>query len=228
MWIYPFQIYTSSNNGGKIIVKKFKKIALIVISVIIVFSLGRIWGWAGKTAEVNNELYDIGQVREALKEYKKEKREAKEDLEAFKEKNKEVYALADKKDELQAEVDGLKDKVKDVKSDYSKSKSELDDLKTEIDAKQAEFDRLTMKVVDAQSAPKTLQAGSYTVGSDIDAGRYKATPVGEGSNFVTYTDTGDVDVNTILGVDGEPSYTFEVGNGYTIRTESTVKLTPID
>lgn len=81
-----------------------------------------------------------------------------------------------------------------------------------------------------KSTPKKLSAGKYTVGKDVDAGRYKVTPVGEGSNFVVYGggDETDVTVNTILGQDGEPSYTFDCSNGDVIQTESTVKLTPVN
>ncbi|REB08895.1 hypothetical protein DVB69_06425 [Sporosarcina sp. BI001-red] len=84
------------------------------------------------------------------------------------------------------------------------------------------------KVQKAKGQPKMLNAGKYTVGRDLPEGRYIATPIGRGSNFIVYSSGGSLDVNTILGSYGEASYTFFADEGSSIETESQVKLTPIE
>jgi hypothetical protein len=82
-------------------------------------------------------------------------------------------------------------------------------------------------VEEAKSKPITLDAGRFVVGKDVPAGRYKVTPRGAGSNFVTYDTSGVPDVNTILGSNGVPSYTFAVDDGYIIESEEPVTLTKV-
>lgn len=70
-----------------------------------------------------------------------------------------------------------------------------------------------------------MPAGYYTEGQDVAHGRYKVTPIREGFNFIV--NDGET-VNTILGSYGEASYTFNVDDGDTIRTEASVTLTPLE
>ncbi|PET65168.1 hypothetical protein CN514_12345 [Bacillus sp. AFS001701] len=81
----------------------------------------------------------------------------------------------------------------------------------------------------ASGKPVSLSSGHYTVGKDFKSGRYKATNVGRGSNFVVYDKDGDVVVNTILGNGGIGSgdYVFSCDDGYTVETEAPVKLIPV-
>ncbi|PKH10156.1 hypothetical protein CXF70_11425 [Planomicrobium sp. MB-3u-38] len=77
--------------------------------------------------------------------------------------------------------------------------------------------------------PIQLSAGTFIVGQDVPPGRYKAEPVGRGSNFQTYDDSGSIDVNTILGgTYGEAEYIFYVFDGYIIENHSTATLTPVE
>jgi hypothetical protein len=78
-------------------------------------------------------------------------------------------------------------------------------------------------------APVTLYAGTWTVGQDLGAGRYVATPgAGQSGNFIIDNEG----VNEILGgsssTGGVPNVTFTVNNGDVIEISGLgqVKLTP--
>jgi septal ring factor EnvC (AmiA/AmiB activator) len=145
-------------------------------------------------------------------------------------KNKDVMTAIKNKKQLNDQVVEAKDNLSSAKSDISDAKDQLNSLNRKIDSAKTALAQAKGEVTKAKSAPKTLGAGKYTVGNDIKAGRYKVTPVGQGSNFFVYGDGDETDVivNTILGSDGEPSYTFETSDGDVIQTEATVKLTPIE
>jgi hypothetical protein len=114
----------------------------------------------------------------------------------------------------------------------AKIEADLAIVENGLKTKQAELDAVNEKLASAtgqlqkaESQPITLNAGTYTVGQDVPAGRYTVTPVDEGSNFFVYGSSGYADVNTILGSWGEESYTFYTSAGDSIQTEAKVKLT---
>ncbi|MEH7210231.1 hypothetical protein V7094_29170 [Priestia megaterium] len=205
-----------------------KKILISVVVGIVLIFIGSGIGSSGAKTTLNDKVVTAEKLDKEIANLKDKKTEAQDELEAQKKKNKEVYALVDKKDELEAKVEKAQSKLESTNGDIDTAKSSLEDVNSQIDSKQSELDKLTGQVTKAKGAPKVLQAGTYTAGTDFPTGRYKATPVGEGSNLATYDTSGGVDVNTILGSGGEPSYTFEIGDGYKLQTEATVKLTPIE
>ncbi|MGE7717024.1 hypothetical protein [Priestia megaterium] len=151
-----------------------------------------------------------------------------EDLEdEVSEKKKEVKEIKDAmthKDELNAKIDKLEAKVQERTSTAS-------DLDSELKSKQAELDKLTAGVQEKEDAPKEFSAGQYFVGQDFPEGRYKAVPVGEGSNFQVFdTDTGEAAVNTILGHDkySESEFIFYAQDGQYMETQARVKLIAVE
>jgi hypothetical protein len=108
----------------------------------------------------------------------------------------------------------------------SDDNSQISDLESKISSEQSELNNLTDSVTAAQTAPKDLPAGQYTVGTDITAGRYS---VDGSSNFVVYDSSGSIKVNTILGNSnvGVGTYTCDLSDGDTIKTESETRFTPI-
>jgi hypothetical protein len=82
----------------------------------------------------------------------------------------------------------------------------------------------------------TLGAGTFSVGTDIPAGRYVATPAktGDSGNLTVNSADGSLDVNEILGDVGSgmdmgvPSCTFDLSAGDSIQIQnlSGVKFTP--
>jgi hypothetical protein len=90
---------------------------------------------------------------------------------------------------------------------------------------QVVFTPVTTPLVTTQS-PVTLYAGTWTVGQDIGAGRYVATPgAGQSGNFIVDNE----DVNEILGgSDGvlNVSMNLQPGDVITISGLSQVTMTP--
>jgi seryl-tRNA synthetase len=132
-----------------------------------------------------------------------------------------------------ATVELNKEKVDFVKMDQlqaeiEKLQSDLSNMKAESDNKRSELQKLTGEIKTRKSQPKVFNAGQYIIGKDLPAGRYKAIPVGQGSNFIVYDKNGIPKVNTILGQFGEKEYVFFCSDGDTMQTESTVKLIPLE
>ena len=99
-------------------------------------------------------------------------------------------------------------------------------LAAEIQEKSSELDQLKNAIQRTGEEPKVLPAGEYTVGYDIDAGRYIVTGR---SNFVVHSATGRLKVNTILGGGsyGEESYTCTLETGDSLELSSKDTFTPI-
>ncbi len=98
---------------------------------------------------------------------------------------------------------------------------------TEIDSKNAQLDSLTSAIIKAKAAPVTLPAGQFTVGKDIEPGRYS---VSGDSNFQVWSSYGDLKVNTILGGGnfGVESYVCELNSGDKIEAGASNKYTPVE
>jgi septal ring factor EnvC (AmiA/AmiB activator) len=151
------------------------------------------------------------------------------EISSLKDQHKGVMQAIKNKKKLNDQVSEAKDNLSSVKSDISDAKDELKSVNEKVASTNADLAKAKGQVAAAKGAPKTFQAGKYTIGKDLKSGRYKATPVGSGSNFVVYEGGADgpASVNTILGSNGEPSYTFECADGDVMQTEASVKLTPI-
>lgn len=77
----------------------------------------------------------------------------------------------------------------------------------------------------------TLSAGNFTVGTDINPGRYTITPGGSSGNLAIYDSNGDIIVNQILdptGQLGDTSYTctLTAGDLISINNMNSVIFTP--
>jgi len=102
--------------------------------------------------------------------------------------------------------------------------AELDEL---ISDKQTELENLRTRVRETGEAPIQLGAGNWYAGTDIPAGRYRAS--GGSSNFVVRGNSGRLIVNTILGGrNGVADYVFTLPADGIIETRSAVTLTPIE
>lgn len=186
-----------------------------------------------QTAKVNGVKVSYNQLKQKVSDLKSEKSdlasqisEKQSKLDDLKAQNKDVLSAVKNKNELNQQIKDEQDKLADIKSDISNANDELKSVNSKISSAKNELARVKGEVTAAKGAPKTLNAGHYTVGKDIPASRYKAVPVGSGSNFIVY-DSGDPVVNTILGSNGQSSYVFEATEGEEIQTEATVKLIPI-
>lgn len=203
----------------------------IIIGMILIFFIGMEIGTSRAVVTLNSKKVDAVELEKEVEKSKEKIDELKADILAL-ENEKEtaeteaaemkdeadvVYALINSKDEMEAQLSEVSGKVK-------KEEQNLKDMKSQVKEKESELASLSGAVKQAKGKPKTLPAGYYTVGQDLPEGRYKATPIGEGSNFIVNE---GMTVNTILGRHGEASYTFSVSEGDVIQTEAAVKLTPL-
>ncbi|MEK1828789.1 hypothetical protein AAAC51_06470 [Priestia megaterium] len=180
---------------------------------------------------IDDDIYKHNEIVEKrnnlIDKYNKDFEDYKELKAEISDKKKEVKEVKDAmkhKDELNAKIDKLEAKVQERSSTAS-------DLDSKIESKKSELLKLTANVVEKESAPKEFSAGQYFVGQDFPEGRYKAVPVGEGSNFQVYdTDTGDIVVNTILGHDkySESEFIFYAQDGQYMETQARVKLIAVE
>lgn len=175
-----------------------------------------------KTFSVQKDLTD---VKKDVKEVQAKAKDLESQFDSRKAQFDQAAELAGKADSLQSDIDsktatlnGITDKINSSNSD--------------ITAKQAELDKLTTGVKTKQEEPRTFSAGQYVVGKDFPSGRYKAVPVGEGSNFFIYDgSSSSAKVNTILGHEAgfsEAEYIFYCSENDIMETHSSVKLIAVE
>ncbi|SDZ78567.1 hypothetical protein SAMN05421743_101193 [Thalassobacillus cyri] len=166
-----------------------------------------------KMTETEEEIRDTEKKLDKVKaDYKKEK-------ETY---NEAVKVIAER-DTAEQELSTFQTEIGEFDATIKAKKKEVSNLKNEIE-------RLTNIIVETGEAPKEFAAGQYLVGQDFPEGRYKAVPVGEGSNFVIFNgSSGLADVNTILGDGsfGETEYIFWTSDGDMMETAARVKLIPL-
>jgi predicted RNase H-like nuclease (RuvC/YqgF family) len=103
---------------------------------------------------------------------------------------------------------------------------EISQLDVSIKEKQEELESYKIEILKAEQEPTIIPAGQHTVGDLVKAGRYLVTGK---SNFVVYTKSGGLKVNTILGggMLGVDEYACNLEEGDEIQTQSRTTLTPI-
>ncbi|MGI2750928.1 hypothetical protein ACRS52_20255 [Bacillus cytotoxicus] len=209
--------------------KKLWVTLALIFGLVISYSIGA----RGAKVAIEKEKVTYEEAKAKVEEKEKElsytKSKIKEGIDAEqkklddkKDEVKETLALVDNKNQLASEVDKL---GKDVEA----KKSEVTELDVNIQAKKSELQKLTEGVKAKQEEPRVLGAGEYIVGKDIPSGRYKATAVGRGSNFIIFDgNRGTAKVNTILGNSsvGRGDYTFFTSDGDIIKAAEQVKLIP--
>ncbi|WP_082232915.1 hypothetical protein [Halobacillus massiliensis] len=168
-------------------------------------------------AHLKEEKLNLSYVMEELDEEKDKLQDKREEV-------KEALAVVDAKEDTQKELDALKKKVKGAKE-------EKEALDKEIKGKQGEIESLEAAIKEKKEEPLEFPAGQFFVGHDLQGGRYKAVPIGEGSNFFVYNSDGYADVNTILSNRsdfGVPEYVFVCGEGDIIQSEAPFRLIPVE
>jgi septal ring factor EnvC (AmiA/AmiB activator) len=173
----------------------------------------------------NDELLEKENSLDEINDEITSKAEELSDIEKQIEKNQntidEAMDIIENKESIQNEINDLKRKL-------SSSEVELSKLSAHIEAKESELAAVTGELREKVEAPKQLSAGQFIVGKDIPSGRYKAVPVGQGSNLFVYGLDGMSVVNTILGDHGVPEYVFFAEEGYIIETRAPAKFIPVE
>ncbi|MDD9149273.1 hypothetical protein OYT88_11980 [Sporolactobacillus sp. CQH2019] len=212
---------------------KISKRTLIIsgISIVIllaVFFIGFGSGQSSASISLNGQKTKAVQLQNEIKklnvkwyDQNQNLKDAQDQFNQFKSEHQAEFALAGKKDQLTAQVTETQANLDALKQQVSGTQGKLDVLKNQVAQASGQLTK-------AQGAPKTLQPGTYIVGKDVPEGRYTVTPVGDGSNFFVHDSSGASVVNTILGSNGVPSYTFNTVADDQIQTEAVVTLTPMN
>ncbi|MCM3005411.1 hypothetical protein [Priestia koreensis] len=215
--------------------KIVRNIIVLVVACVGMFFVGSAVGSSNTEVKLNNKKVALEDIEKTIKHLKikesdarKEVKKQQKELVDQEEKTKKVVALISKEDEVHTQVKESAKELQEIRGKIEEEKKNLENEKSKVAKQQKELASLTGKIEKAKSQPKVLSAGTYTCGTDFPAGRYKATPVGDGSNFITFDSSGTPDVNTVLGKFGEESYVFYIEEGYTLQTEAKVKLTPVE
>ncbi|CDQ41908.1 hypothetical protein [Virgibacillus salexigens] len=197
----------------------------VLIAIILVYSIGN----NGAKVALGESKVNHEELTAKIDDSKNQLADIKEEIESqdgrLSEKKKEVdevLELVENKERLQKEFE-------DLENDVSDKKIEVETLATDIENKQNELDDISNVIQEKEEEPIELSAGQYFVGTDIPAGRYRATNVGRGSNFFVYDVDGNVLVNTILGDGhGDGDYVFFTEMTDVIESHAKVKLIPVE
>lgn len=198
----------------------WKKVKWIVVAVvaIIVIGLSYLIGDVSATTKLDGQALDWQEVDKKLSSTKLDLSDAEKELA---EKKSSLEDMSDEYDEAKEVVDQrdkAKSELKNLKSEYDDQADELDSIKSDIDKKKSELAKLESGVVAKKKQPKTLSAGHFTVGEDIEEGRYKITSAGASGNF--FVNDGEK-ANIILGSGGdglsEKEYVVELSDGDSIE-----------
>lgn len=188
--------------------------------------------------KIQEKIQNGQQTLDAINEYNSNKKKYDAELTGLQQKiddkNKELSeadnTLKNEQAKIDAEIvkkqDELNNKTKEFDGKIAEKQDELNKKQAEVDSKQAELDKLSGAVVKAAGNPITVSAGDYIVGTDIKAGRYK---VSGSSNFVVYTSSGELYINTILGdgTVGRGDYTATLSNKMIVRCSAKTVFTPV-
>jgi hypothetical protein len=211
-----------------------KKIVLAVIGAVIVLLIT--YGIGQSTAKVvlGKEKVTHNDIEQKINDKKGELESLT--LKVDKKESETRTKIIDLENQLTGKEKEVKDSLELVKQkdsisgEIEKLKGDLGTLTENVKSKQTELASLDTQIKAKKEAPVSLGSGTYSVGKDVKAGRYKVVPVGRGSNFFVIDSSGSSTVNTILGNDGfgVPDYVFTTEDGDTIESHAPVKLIPVE
>ncbi|ERI05408.1 hypothetical protein [Aneurinibacillus aneurinilyticus] len=199
-----------------------KKKILTTVGIIAIIAISYSVGSTTAKTKLNEKTVSYKQIEEETKKKNDELKTITDNLNAIKANYEEAKKLV-------AEKEQIKGDIQIAQREHDSTVEKMYKASNDLKAKQAELERISNAVIAKQQEPKQLPAGHFIAGKDIQAGRYKVTPVGRGSNYVVRDITGRLKVNTILGNDyGVPEYVVELEDQDTIQAESRVKYTAIE
>lgn len=214
---------TKEKIKGVITVRNVSIIAavLLVICSISFYSIG-------KNSKISDEILTERKKQDAviidknntINKLEKEIENNKDEIKTQEADFKELEDYKVNKEKLNTEAKELEKNIETLKNTVAEKQKEIDSKNTELAS-------LTDAIIKAKAAPVTLPAGQFTVGKDIQPGRYSVT--GD-SNFQVWSSYGDLKVNTILGGGnfGVESYVCELNSGDKIEAGASDKYTPIE
>ncbi|MDZ5711402.1 hypothetical protein [Jeotgalibacillus haloalkalitolerans] len=176
---------------------------------------------ASELSDLQDELADAMKVMD-------ERELVQSDLESLQEELNAVEETLES--ELTAGREDIAEQLEEENEKLTSLQSEISELDEVLLSKQDELAQLEGDILKAAGQPVELTAGQFIVGMDVPPGRYQATNLGEGSNFIVYSASGDLLVNTILGdsIVGSGDYVFFASEGDQVETHEAVRLVPVE
>ncbi|NUH85485.1 hypothetical protein HUN92_17460 [Bacillus firmus] len=143
---------------------------------------------------------------------------------------KEIQEMEKEKNEALTIIENnsrAEEEMKELHKQVEKSHKELSNLTEGIKAKKAELAAVEGEIIEKKQEPKVLPAGFFTVGKDLQAGRYKVVAQSGFGNF--FVNSGSK-VNIILGDSeiGVNEYVFFADEGDEIELTLTAKFIPVE
>jgi hypothetical protein len=210
---------------------KFKKIAIYVVSGLVILFIGSGIGSSGAKVTLNEKKVNAEQLDKEITSLKADKKKEIGEVSKAKKEHKDIFDTIANKDKAIADQQKAKQDLDVLNGQLKDIQSKIDQANNDLKSKQDELASVSGQIVKAQGDPKKLGAGQYIVGKDIPAGRYTAHALGSGSNFFVYDgSSGSAKVNTILGNEaglGSGDYTFFCSDNDIIETHESVQLTPV-
>lgn len=233
---------------GKVEVEKIKsylrenlvshmKQPLIIGFAIVLIIISFIIGKQTTTVAIDNEkvrydelLEKVESKEKSLSTYQDNLEQLNDNLTKETDKYNDLRKIVETNEAIVAEINEYKSSKEIKDQEISTLDTKITTLNTDIEAKKAELASISEAVIKQKAAPIQLSAGQYIVGQDIPAGRYKAVPVGRGSNLFVYDTSGSSVVNTILGNSdiSTPEYVFYALDNYIIETRAATQFIPVE
>lgn len=132
---------------------------------------------------------EISKSEDTLADLKKDSDTKRDELEQLSDELSETKKIIETKD-------SLNDDLSKLENDIKTKKETISDLDSNISDKNKQVEKLENGIIVLKKEPKNLPAGQFTVGNDIDAGRYRVTSNGGSGNF--FINDG-MDANVMLG-----------------------------
>ena len=209
-----------------------KKTIFLIIGVVLLVILTSIGGYfIGNTTAVNNiegKTYTIASINDEIDSKRNESnslsveiKDNKDELNKITKEHEEAKKLIEEKVSLENEINSLM-------TDKESLNKETEELNTSISDNEKTLKKLEEGILVKEAEPRTLIAGNFIVGQDIDSGRYKVYPTNkfEGDLSVNdYETTVFFSKNDSYGVE---EYVLNLEDGDKISASIPLSLAPIE
>ncbi|MDV2886348.1 hypothetical protein RYX45_14250 [Alkalihalophilus pseudofirmus] len=164
--------------------------AAVVLLLIALLSYGT--GHGNAAVELSDKKVNLEQMDSELLSVRVQIKEANEELEKVNgqladEKGK-LDNLSQEREKVQALIsdkESIENEKNDLVKEIGQQEESLASIMQKISDSESKLDQLNKGIVEKQEQPRTLPAGYFTVGVDIEAGRYRIEPSsGSGNYFV--------------------------------------------
>ena len=208
---------------------KNQKRFYMIGGLILALAIGFIMGENSASEEIDGEKvkYDelvtlIDEKESELEQMDQQLEDIQTEVESKQNEFDEAVKIIENRDAIQSDIEKLESQI-------DEKQSEIASLDEQIQDKQKELASLEGKIQETGEKPIDLPSGTFIVGSDLPANRYKVTTNSSSGNFVVYSSSGKLKVNQILGTSfGETEHIFFAEEGDIIETNMRVKLTPVE